>query len=123
MKPTFKPGKNIAMKVPTHEWEQTVAFYGDILGLTPIAGDGADEPESARFQFGDKILWIDRVDALSQAEIWLEVVADKIDEATVYLEQKGCQRRDEIESLPDDVDGFWVSSPSNIIHLVTPPSP
>jgi hypothetical protein len=27
MKPKFKAGKNIAIKVPVHEYEQTVAFY------------------------------------------------------------------------------------------------
>ena len=33
MKPNFSPGKNIAIKVPTHEYEKMVNFYGVVLGL------------------------------------------------------------------------------------------
>ena len=36
MKPKFKPGKNIAIKVPVHEFDKTVAFYRDILGFEEI---------------------------------------------------------------------------------------
>lgn len=28
MKPNFRPGKNIAMKVPSHEFEKSVFFIG-----------------------------------------------------------------------------------------------
>jgi catechol 2,3-dioxygenase-like lactoylglutathione lyase family enzyme len=112
----FRPGKNIAMKIPTHEYEDTVCFYRDVLGLKEIStGESGDTP---RFDFGGKVLWLDCVAGISQSEIWLEIVSNDIDQAAAYLEAQGCHRRDEIERLPDGFKGFWVSSPSNIIHLV-----
>ncbi|PWG61233.1 VOC family protein [Spiribacter halobius] len=119
MSPKFEPGKNIAMKVPVHEYEKTVAFYRDVLGLKTIQDDTPSSTESAKFEFGGKVLWIDKVSSLSQAEIWLELVTDRGDDAARHLEDNGCIRRDEIEALPHGFRGFWVSSPSNIIHLVT----
>jgi catechol 2,3-dioxygenase-like lactoylglutathione lyase family enzyme len=119
MNPKFSPGKNIAVKVPPHEFEATVAFYKDVLGLEQIEASATGDFESVVFEFGDKNLWIDRISGLSQGEIWLEVVADDIEHASEYLAKKGCARRDEIEPLPKDFIGFWVSSPANIIHLVT----
>ena len=119
MKPTFNAGTNIAMKVPTQEYEQTVTFYRDVLGLPMVTGEVASSTESIRFHFGDKVLWIDKVASLSQAEIWLEIVSDDIAAASAYLEAQGCDRRDEIEPLPT---GFWISNPGNIIHLVTAPT-
>ncbi len=118
MKPRFHPGRNIAMKVPAHEYERTVAFYGNVLGFEPLAEAGSGT-ESARFAFGDKVLWIDRVPGLSQAETWFEIVADDVEAAAAWLDQAGCARRDEIEPLPEGFRGFWVASPANIIHLVT----
>ncbi len=118
MSPTFEPGNNIAMKVPVHEYERTVAFYRDVLGLAPIQEQAWSSTESARFDFGGKVLWIDKVPSLSQAEIWLEVVTTNVADAARHLEDHGCVRRDEIEALPDGFRGFWVSSPANIIHLV-----
>lgn len=119
MKPLFKPGQNIAMKVPAHEYESTIAFYRDILGFGQIMEPTDAGSNSVRFEFGDKILWIDCMDGISQAEIWLEVLTDNIDLASEYLDQKQCVRRDEIEVLPEGFEGFWLSNPANIIHLVT----
>lgn len=119
MNPKFTPGKNIAMKVPAHEYEDTVSFYRDVLGFREISGQVPSSTESVRFDFGGKILWIDKVDSLSQAEIWLEVFTDNPADADKYLKEHGCIRRDEIEALPDDFKGFWISGPANIIHLVT----
>jgi len=124
MTPEFAPGPNIAIKVPAHEYEATVSFYRDILGLRPIPGTAPSASESVRFEFGDKTLWIDRVPTLSQAEIWLELTTNDIDAATRHLNAHGCPRRDGIEPLPPDFPGFWISSPANIIHLITThPSP
>jgi len=115
----FKPGNNIAIKVPAHEYEKTVVFYRDILALTPIDDvRSPDKFESMAFEFGGKNLWIDCMSHISQAEIWLEIETHNIEEAENYLKQQGCTRRDEIEPLPQDFKGFWVSSPSNIIHLI-----
>lgn len=113
----FEPGKNIAMKIPVHEYETTVRFYRDILRFKEITGSRAND--TPRFEFGDKVLWLDRMPGLSQSELWLEVVANDIAEASEYLKEQGCHRRDEIEPLPDGFKAFWISSPSNIIHLVS----
>ena len=118
-KPTFTPGRNLAMKVPSHEYEETVAFYRDILSLQEIDGECQSSTESNRFEFGDKVLWIDRVPALSQSELWLEIITNDVDRASTYLAEQGIVRRDEIEVLPDSFKGFWISSPSNMIHLIS----
>ena len=118
MKPDFRPGNNIAMKVPAHEFDSTVDFYETVLCLQRKTTESPDAYESVVFEFGDKNLWIDRIAGLSQAEVWLEVETDDIEQAAAYLAEKGCIRRDEIEPLPRDFRGFWVSNPSNIIHLL-----
>ncbi len=118
MKPTFTPGANIAVKVPPHEYDSTVAFYRDILGLNPVQLESSDSYDSVAFEFGDKNLWIDKISGISQAEIWLEIKTDDIQKAEAYFETKGLCRRDEIEPLPSDFKGFWLSSPANIIHLI-----
>ena len=118
MKPVFRPGPNMAVKVPPHEYGATLSFYRDTLGLTEVSGDTESTTETARFRFGDKTLWIDRVERISQAEIWLEIVTDDLEAAADHLARHGVARRDGIEPLPDAVHGFWISSPSNIIHLV-----
>ncbi|MCA1798065.1 MAG: hypothetical protein LC632_01060 [Xanthomonadaceae bacterium] len=119
MNAKFAPGRNIAMKVPAHEYDDTVAFYRDVLGLREILEQAPSSTKSVRFDFGDKVLWIDKVPSLSQAEIWLEVYASDVAGSAKYLAEHGCPRRDEIENLPEGFKGFWVSSPANIIHLVT----
>lgn len=113
--PKFFPGDNIAMKVPSHEFEATVSFYRDIVGLRLVE----EAAPAFVFEFGDKRLWIDKVDHISQAEVWLEIRTDDIQGAQEYFESRGIVRRDEIEPLPDGLAGFWIVSPSNIIHLVT----
>ena len=118
MKPTFSPGTNIAIKVPVHEYDSTVTFYRDILGLKQVTLESPDKYESTAFEFGDKNLWIDKISGISQAEIWLEIKTDDIQKAETYLKTKGLCRRDEIEPLPSEFKGFWLSSPSNIIHLI-----
>ena len=118
MKPTFTPGRNIAMKVPTHEYERTVEFYRDVLGLTEIT-TGTTGEEPPRFEFGDKVLWLDCVAGISHAEIWLEVMTDDLELAAARFDGHGCARRDEIEPLPPGFKAFWLSSPANIIHLVS----
>ena len=118
MKAKFQPGKNIAIKVPVHEYEQTVAFYRDILGFEQTETTSPDDFDSVTFRFGDKNLWIDKIAGISQAEVWLEIVTDDIEAAAEYLNQNNCIRRDEIEPLPEGLKAFWLASPANIIHLV-----
>lgn len=115
MNPTFTAGINIAIKVPPHEYDATVRFYGEILGM-PKRRDYAP---AIVFDFGGKNLWLDKVDGLSQAEVWLEIYTDDLAAADRYLEKHGVVRRDEIETLPDGFHGFWVTNAAGIIHLVS----
>ncbi|ATJ82316.1 VOC family protein [Halomonas beimenensis] len=110
----FQGGRNIALKVPPHQYEATVGFYRDVLGLPQIE---AGRP-SMVFAFGANQLWIDPVPGLSQAETWLEVVTDDASAAAERLQAAGVVRCDEIEPLPEGFDAFWISSPAQIIHLV-----
>ncbi len=119
MKPKFTSGKNIAMKVPVHEFDRTVAFYRDILGFEEVDASSSDDIEAITFKFGDKNLWIDKIPGISQAEIWLEVVANDIEVASEYFKKNKCIKRDEIEPLPEGFRGFWLANPANIIHLIT----
>ena len=113
-KAKFTAGKNIAMKVPPHLYEATIQFYGEVLGLKEIT----THAPSVGFEFGSNNLWIDRVTGISQAEIWLEVVTNDLDTASALLAEAGVVRCDDIEPLPEGFQGFWVSSPASIIHLV-----
>ena len=114
MKAKFAPGRNIAMKVPPHHYAATIQFYRDIVGLTPID----TQPPNVGFAFGDKQLWIDPVPTVSQAEIWLEIVTNDLAAAAQQLGAAGVVRCDAIEPLPEGFQGFWISSPAAIIHLV-----
>jgi catechol 2,3-dioxygenase-like lactoylglutathione lyase family enzyme len=116
----YTGGRNIAMKVPPHLWDETVAFYRDVLGLQAIQHEPT-QPPSVGFVFGANRLWVDRVDSVSQAELWLELSVDDVAAAAEHLEAAGIARRDEIEPLGEGFDGFWISSPASIIHLVARP--
>ena len=113
-KPKFLAGRNIAIKVPPHQYEATIRFYGEVLGFKEVERLAA----SVVFEFGTNKLWIDSVPAVSQAEIWLEVLTSDIEAASDHLETAGIARCDEIELLPEGLKAFWVSSPSSIVHLV-----
>ena len=116
----FAGGRNIAMKVPPHVWDTTVQFYRDVIGLR-VLERAPTLPPSVGFQFGSNQLWVDRVDGLSQAEIWLELSTDDLQGAASHLKSTGIVRRDEIEALPEDFEGFWIENPASIIHLVAKP--
>ena len=113
-KAKLAPGRNIAMKVPPHLYEATVRFYRDTVGLEEIE----ELKPAVGFRFGAMQWWSDNAPAMSQAEIWLELVTDDTKAAAGHLEQAGIARCDEIEPLGPDFDGFWISSPASIIHLV-----
>ena len=111
----FEGGKNIAMKVPPHQHDATVRFYRDVLGLEQIGGPVGD---AVGFKFGANNLWIDKVPGMSQAELWLEVVTNNTAEAARVLADAGVVRCDEIENLGSNFDGYWISNPAAIIHLI-----
>lgn len=116
MKPQarFQAGRNIAMKVPPHQYDAMVAFYRDVLGLKPIT----HHQPAVGFEFGANNLWIDNVPGMSQAELWLEVLTDDVAAAAQQLAGAGIARCDAIEPLPEGFQAFWISSPASIIHLV-----
>ena len=95
-----------------------VEFYRIIIGLKQKDANSPDEFDSIAFEFGDKNLWVDKISGISQAEVWLEIETDNAAVAKSYLEEQGCVIRNEIEPLPSGFNGFWLSSPSNIVHLV-----
>jgi len=107
------------MKVPPHQWEATAAFYRDVLGLAPLE-PFTGTPPSIGFTLGANRLWIDKVVGMSQTELWLEIVTDDATAAAEHLAQAGVPRCDDIEPLPDGVSSFWISGPSQVIHLVGP---
>lgn len=115
--PVFRGGTNIALKLPPSVFDATLAFYRDVLGL-PILEQ--HRPNHV-FQFGTNRLWLDRVEGLSQAELWLEVIATDTAAAKKHLAAHSIVRCDEIEALPEGFDGFWVLSPASIVHLVAAP--
>lgn len=114
-KPRFKPGRNIAMKIPADRYEKTVMFYKDVIGLEPIEED----ENTCSFQFGEMVLWLDKMQNMKHSEIWLEINTNNTKSAAEYLKVKGIHRRDEVEKLPEGLDAFWISNPANVIHLVS----
>ncbi|MGH8490712.1 MAG: hypothetical protein ACREXS_18080 [Gammaproteobacteria bacterium] len=41
--------------------------------------------------------------------------------ASTHFKAAGVVRCDEIEPLPEGFDGFWISNPASIIHIVSKP--
>jgi catechol 2,3-dioxygenase-like lactoylglutathione lyase family enzyme len=113
-RPVFSPGKNVAMKVPPHRFEETVAFYGNVLGFRELER----EENGVVFAFGESRRWIDRVPTVGHAELWLEGVTDDPVAASDWLTSHGIARCDGIERLPEDFRGFWIANPAGIVHLV-----
>lgn len=112
--PSFTGGVNVAIKVPLHKYEETVVFYRETLNLPLIE----EEPEGCIFQFGPVRLWVDKAPHLSQPDVWFELITNDTQSASAYLANHGVPRRDELEQLPSDFDGFFVTDPAGIIHLV-----
>ena len=105
--PQFSGGANIAIKCPSHTYEQTVAFYRDTLGLPSIE----EEKDGCIFQFGPNRLWIDSVPNLSHPDVWLELETNDTEAAASFLKVHGVSRRDEVEQLREDFNGFFISAP------------
>jgi hypothetical protein len=110
-------GIDIAMKVPPLQYHATIAFYRDVIGLQPIP----EEAPAIGFEFGLNTLWIDEAPGMSQAEIWLELFNNNIDEAAAHLAKAGLVRCDLIEPLPDGFKGGWITTPANFVHMVREP--
>ena len=110
-------GINIAIKVPSHQYEATVAFYRDVVGLPPNTG----KAPAVGFTLGPNRLWVDQAPHLSQAEVWLELFTDDHAAALRHLKAAGVTRCDAIEPLAVGFRGGWISNPADIVHMVREP--
>ncbi|OAT32380.1 glyoxalase/bleomycin resistance protein/dihydroxybiphenyl dioxygenase [Buttiauxella brennerae ATCC 51605] len=117
MKTEIKGGIDIAIKVPTHQYQQTLNFYRTTIGLPEIT----DKPPATGFILGPNRLWIDEAPGLSQAEVWLELFTPDHKLALKQVEESGVVRCDTVEPLPDGFKGGWIMSPSNIVHMLREP--
>ncbi|OBY74879.1 VOC family protein [Acinetobacter gyllenbergii] len=117
MKTKFTGGVDIALKLPPHQFEATVAFYRDVIGLKQIT----EKLPDIGFELGAVKLWIAVAPEMSQAELWLELFTDNFPEAAEYLKAAGVVRCDAIEPLAKGFRGGWITSPANIIHMVREP--
>jgi hypothetical protein len=77
-----------------------------------------EESDGCIFQFGPNRLWLDKVPNLSQPDIWLELETNDTEAAASFLKINGVPRRDGVEQLREDFDGFFVSAPNGVLHLV-----
>jgi catechol 2,3-dioxygenase-like lactoylglutathione lyase family enzyme len=122
MTPIFRGGHNIAMKLPKAQFDRTVGFYRDVLGMevTEDSGEAVAEGviQSASVRFGPVTLWLDRVDNYARADIWLELFTDDVDRATEHLAAYGVPVQDELEPLPSGMNAHWISNPVGIPHIV-----
>lgn len=114
-RPRFRPGKNLALKVPPEQFEETVSFYGSVLGFQRVARYQPD----VVFDYDGKLLWVDATEGLNRAELWLEVYTPDFRDAEEYLAARGIERREGIEPLPEGFRGFWIRNPAGTVHLVT----
>lgn len=120
--PRFAGSVNIAMKIPTAQYDATVAFYRDVLRMpvTDVTGSdvAAGVSRSHRCEFGPNVLWLDEVENYSRSDLWLQVNTDDISAALDRLSAAGVTTRDELEPLPDTAKAHWISNPAGIIHLI-----
>jgi len=114
----FEGGINIAVKIPKNKYEQTVAFYRNILQLE-VEEKPIDNPTVSRthqVKFGHNTMWLDCVDNYTHSETWMELNVENVAEATNYLRSKGVDTCDEIEQLPADM--HWVMDPAGTVFIV-----
>ncbi|MCS2158397.1 hypothetical protein MUU48_16015 [Scandinavium sp. H11S7] len=114
MKAEMKGGIDIALKVPSHQYQQTLDFYRNTIGLEEMT----DKAPSTGFILGPNRLWIDEAPAMSQAEIWLELFTPDFKHAEKHLAEQGVTRCDSVELLPEGFKGGWIMNPCNIVHMV-----
>ena|SRR5688572_25790337 len=117
----FEGGVNIAIKIPKSKYEQTVAFYRDILKLD-VQEKPIDNPTVSRthqVKFGHNTVWLDCVDNYTHSETWLEINTSDVSSATEYLRSKGIDTCDELEQLPENM--HWIMDPAGTVMIVKRP--
>lgn len=111
----FEAGINIAIKIPKHKYDQTVAFYRNILKLEveekPI--DNPTVSKTHQVKFGNNIVWLDCVDNYTHSETWLQLTVPDVAEATKYLQINGVETCDELEALPEGM--HWIMDPAGTV--------
>lgn len=118
MKDKFQAGINIAIKIPRSKYDQTVAFYRDILKLEvcEVTIEHPTVSKSHKVRFGANILWLDCVDNYTQGEIWLQLTVPDVEASVKYLQTNGVDTCDEIEALPPGM--HWIQDPAgNVFNL------
>ena len=114
----FQAGINIAVKIPRHQYEQTVSFYRDILKLE-VEEQSIQNPTVSRthkVSFGQNILWLDCVDNYTHSETWLQLTVPDIEAATGYLKNNNVYTCDTIEELPPNM--HWIMDPAGTVFNV-----
>jgi predicted enzyme related to lactoylglutathione lyase len=114
----FEGGINIAIKIPKRKYDETVAFYRDILKLQ-VEEEPIENPTVSRtnkVKFGNNIVWLDCVDNYTQPEIWLELKTNNVDNATRYLKLNGTDTCDELEKIPENM--HWIMDPSGTVFIL-----
>ena len=111
-------GINIAIKIPKSKYDQTVAFYKNILKLE-VEEKPIDNPTISRtheVKFGNNIIWLDCVDNYTHSETWLQLTVPDVEEATSYLQANGVETCDELEELPRNM--HWIQDPAGTVFNV-----
>lgn len=111
----FEAGINIAIKIPKSKYEETVAFYRDILKFE-VEEKLIDNPTISRthaVKFGNNVLWLDCVDNYTHSETWLQITTPDVEEATAYLHSQGVETCDELEKLPKNM--HWIQDPAGTV--------
>lgn len=114
----FEGGLNIAVKIPKAKYDQTVAFYREILKLdveeryisTPTVS------KTHKVKFGPNTMWLDCVDNYTHSETWLELNVNDIEKATDYLHTNGVATCDELEKIPESM--HWIMDPSGTVFIM-----
>lgn len=115
---SFQAGLNIALKIPKRKYEETVAFYRDILKLE-VKEVPIENPTISRTHqvtFGNNTLWLDCVDNYTHSETWLELKTPDVEKATAYLQSKGIHPCDEIEQISEN--SHWIMDPAGTVFIL-----
>lgn len=119
--PEFKGGINIAIKIPKHKYEETIAFYRDTLNLSPVEQPISNPTVSRthKLKFGHNTVWLDCVDNYTHSETWLELTTDDVPSATQHLRERNVPICDEFEQLPDNM--HWITDPAGTVFILKNP--
>ncbi|MDA3615970.1 SRPBCC family protein [Polluticaenibacter yanchengensis] len=114
----FRPGCNIAMKIPVDKYSDTVAFYRDILLLdvTEISIEHPTVLKTHKVLFGHSVLWLDCIKGIEESALWLEIVTNNIDNATSYLLSNNINTHDYLEAIPENM--HWIKDPAGTVMIL-----